>query len=196
MWYANLYFGFNFLINSLAVIKNDTIVGDPLYRAALWVGNQTCKYSLCYEIHGEAGKHFNLISDLCVSVNAYYSAMSNPALGNVISAVGIRASDDTDTCHDINIVQNTVTGACEASVNGGPVLSVGSESRNNGVNVKQDIMSHVRVSVPNCERVPLIMWVICQNMSGELMMRFDISRAVNLRSSSHGLLGKYYDLFI
>ena len=140
-------------------------------KAALWVGNETGKYSLCYHVYGESGQHFNLLSDLCVSVNAYYS--SNPYFGNVISAVGIRASDDTDTCHNISIVQNSVTGACETSINGGPKLTVGSDSRNNGVNVKQRMLSRVRVSVPNCEKTSLIMWVTCQRVSGEFMMRFD-----------------------
>jgi hypothetical protein len=173
-----------------AVLKNDTVIGDPLFEAALWVGEETCKYSLCYEIHGESGKHFNLVSDMCVSVNALYTAMRNPADGNIISAIGIRGSDDTDACHNIEIVQNQVTGMCDTRINGGSVLAIGSDVTTNGINVRQRMMSRVRVSLPNCERIPLVMWVTCQNMSGELMIKFDITRGVNLRPSSHGLLGK------
>lgn len=117
--------------------------------------------------------------------------MNNPADGNVISAIGIRASDDNDTCHNIEIIQNSATGVCETSINGGPLLTVGGETTIRGVNVKQRMMSRVRVSVPNCERIPLIMWVTCQNINGEFMMRFDISRGVNLRPTSHGLLGNH-----
>ena len=188
---SELNFRYIFICPHAAVIKNDTVIGDPLYEAALWVGNQTSKYALCYEIHGESGQNFNLISDLCVTVNAYYTPMNNPANGNIISAIGIVASDDTDTCHNISVVQNSVTGVCETSINGGPLLPVGSEWTHNGINVKQRMMSRVRINVPNCERVPLIMWVTCQNMGGEFMIRYDISRAVNLRPSSHGLLGKH-----
>lgn len=181
---------------SVAVIKNDTVIGDPLFEAALWVGKDACKYSLCYEIHGESGHHFNLVSDMCVSVNALYTPMRNPDDGNIISAIGIRASDDTDACHNINIEQDPNTGSCVTSIGGTSPLTIGEERTFQGIMVKQRMSSRVRIRVPNCERVPLIMWVTCQNMSGQLMMRFDISRAVNLRPSSHGLLGKYtYNIY-
>ena len=170
-------------------MKNDTIIGDPLYEAALWIGEELCKYALCYEIHGEARKHFNLLSDKCVSVSAAYSSMSDPTAGNIISAIGIRASDDTNSCVNIDIVQDSNTGICVTTV-GGQALSVGGEINVNGIYVKQRMMSRVRVSVPNCDKIPLVMWITCQNINNELMMRFDISRGVNLRPSSHGLLGK------
>lgn len=107
-----------------------------------------------------------------------------------IHPVGIRASDDNDMCHNIEIVQDQTTGHCVTSINGGSSLSIGADVTFSGINVKQRMSSRVRVRVPNCERIPLVMWVTCQNMSGELMIRYDISRAVNLRPSSHGLLGK------
>ena len=40
--------------------------------------------ALCYEIYGNAGKMFNLISDGCVQVNAGYSGTNIPVIGNVI----------------------------------------------------------------------------------------------------------------
>ena len=115
--------------------------------------------------------------------------MRNPDHGNIISAIGIRASGDSDQCHLINIVQDQSTGHCRTMVNN-TMLSVGGSYERYGISVRQRMATRVRIGVPNCERVPLIMWVTCQNMSGELMMRFDISRAVNLRPSSHGLLGE------
>ncbi|XP_019849170.1 PREDICTED: uncharacterized protein LOC100641243 [Amphimedon queenslandica] len=178
-----------------AVIKNDTVIGDPLFEAALWVGNTTCQYSLCYEIHGSSDQHYNLLSDLCVSVNAYYTPMRNPDDGNIISAIGIRASDDNEQCHLINIVQDQTTGFCVTTVNSGAPLVVGDTGfQDDSVSVRQRMATRVRIGVPNCERIPLVMWVTCQNMSGELMMRFDISRGVNLRPSSHGLLGQFYNI--
>ena len=117
--------------------------------------------------------------------------MRNPSDGNIISAIGIRASDDNNQCHLIDIVQDQTTGFCRTTVNGGSPLAVGGSGfEDDSVSVRQRMATRVRIGVPNCERIPLVMWVTCQNMSGELMMRFDISRGVNLRPSSHGLLGK------
>ena len=48
----------------------------------------------------------------------------------------------------------------------------------------------VRISVPNCENVQLVMWIVCEEVRGEGMLRFIITRGVNLRPTSHGLLGK------
>ena len=31
--------------------------------------------SLCYEVHGQSGQNFNFVSDLCVTVNAHYTAV-------------------------------------------------------------------------------------------------------------------------
>lgn len=116
--------------------------------------------------------------------------MRNPKQGNIINAIGILASDEDDRCHTIDIVQDQSTGHCRTIINNGSMLQVGDTFNMEGVRVMQRMATRVRIGVPNCERVPLIMWVTCQNISRELMMRFDISRAVNLRPSSHGLLGK------
>lgn len=90
------------------MIKNDTVIGDPLFEAALWVGESTCEYSLCYEIHGESGQHFNLVSDMCVSVNAHYTPMRNPSDGNIISAIGMYIQPVCVytciyTCNDVHV---------------------------------------------------------------------------------------------
>ena len=54
---------------------NDTIIGDPLYEVPVIIDEENNTVSLCYEVHGEPGEHFNLISDTCVSVNALYSSV-------------------------------------------------------------------------------------------------------------------------
>jgi len=60
---------------------NDTVTGNPLMVVPLNVGDSTRielglsesdRVSLCYEVHGEANQNFNLVSDMCVSVNAHY----------------------------------------------------------------------------------------------------------------------------
>ena len=50
--------------------------------------------------------------------------------------------------------------------------------------------NRVRVSVPNCELVDLVMWVMVVEMRGENMIKFVIMRGVNLSPTSHGLVGE------
>ena len=50
--------------------------------------------------------------------------------------------------------------------------------------------SRVRISVPNCGTQRLVMHMLCSSSGGGgPMMRFDITRGINLSPTSHGLLG-------
>ena len=60
-----------------------------------------------------------------------------------------------------------------------------------GISARKTRMDRVRISVPNCEQVNLVLWVICERRPEVDMIRFQIARGVNLASTSHGLLGKY-----
>ena len=156
---------------------NDTIVGDPLYACPF----QADGTSLCYEVRGKANRNFNLVSDTCASVNAYYAPMNSPARGNVISQIGVYAvGESEEDCHTIRVNVD-----CSYEFNGEPVVG---NIRIDGIYVRQ-YPTRVRISVPNCENINLVMWVTCQNASGQEMLRFDISRGLNLRPTSHGLLG-------
>ena len=48
---------------------NDTVIGDPLYTVPILVSNEQLSslnldsLSLCYEIHGDSGQWFNLVTD-------------------------------------------------------------------------------------------------------------------------------------
>lgn len=172
-------------------MQNDTIIGDPLFEAALWIGKEKFDKSLCYEIHGTAGDYYNLISDTCVSVNAHFTPMRNPAAGNIISGIGIRAVGESQSCHNVNIQQDQVNAACHTSIGNSSELNVGDHVIINGIAVKQISMTKVRVSVPNCEQLPIVMYVKCDNVSGEFMTRFEVLRGANLRPTSHGLIGKW-----
>jgi len=61
--------------------------------------------SLCYEVHGESiarsGQNFNFVSDLCVTVNAHYTAVHLSLDINVIDQIGVRAVDINNQCHNI-----------------------------------------------------------------------------------------------
>ena len=168
---------------------NDTVIGDPLYEVPLnMISNGTFPQvtSLCYEIHGEAGQIFNLISDGCVQVNANYSAMDIAENGNIISQIGILAYDNTDSCIEILVDVND----CVPVVNGVPYNNTVYDM--NGVSARRR-NNRARITVPNCDNRlfdNLVFWVVCQDMGGQKMIKFQVARGSGLIPDSHGLLGR------
>ena len=135
---------------------------------------------MCYEVHGEAGKYFNLISDTCTSVNALYTALPDEDRINTIKEIGIYARDTSNACVQIKISYS----GCTASVNGQTITS---NYRQNGTSVRP-YLDRWRVSVPNCGPTQAVMWIYCQPPPD--MLKFRIARGNNLSPTSHGLLGK------
>ena len=152
--------------------------------------------SLCYEVRGESNHFFNLISDGCTSVNAYYKRAntSSPNINlNVVTQIGVTAVGNSGVCTNISVNLN---GNCEALVNGGPPAS----GPVDGIQVKRyTSSSRVRISVPNCGDTMLVMWVFCK--SGQIQdpitlvyypinyIRYVIMRGFSLNEKSHGLIG-------
>ena len=163
---------------------NDSVIADPLFTAP--VGNGDAHF--CYEIHGEPNKIFNLVSDKCTVVNAEYIPMRIPRNGNIIGAVGVRAADSAGNCHNIEVHLSPSGSryALDAFIDGQPVSGV---ERVDSVSVRR-YTNRVRVSVPNCELVDLVMWVSVVEMRGERLIKFVITRGVNLTPTSHGLIGE------
>ena len=172
----------NFLTGALG---NDTIVGDPLFTVPLYLPNNRLKQvSLCYEIHGAVNKVFNLVSDRCVSVNAMYISMNNPDLGNVISTIGVKAVDNKGRCIDIVV---SLSEQCIPLVDSQPLMYYNKY----GISViKRNSQRKVSLSVPNCENEQLVMWILCKTIAGQELIDFEITRGLNLRPTSHGLIGK------
>ena len=78
-----------------------------------------------------------------------------------------------------------------------PVIAMGSATQmltgtysRQGVAVRRSLQ-RVRVSVPNCENVQLVMWAICEGEGAQQQIRVMITRGLNLRPTSHGLIGKH-----
>ncbi len=173
-------------------LSDDVIIGDPLFTVPLYnkddttPANGVSSPSLCFEIHGAANQVFNLVSDRCTSVNALYSPMNIRDNGNIISAVGVKAVDGQGQCVEIAV---RLEDGCtpEISNNEGTFTTTRYASR--GVSVRK-YRRAVRISVPNCENNQLSMWVSCDNFRGQEMIKYVITRGVNLRPTSHGLLGK------
>ena len=137
--------------------------------------------SLCYEIRGEANQHFNLISDTCVSVNALYSSI--PSGGNFIRKIGVLAEDSNGVCQEIEADLE----GCTARVNGNNVTMYNQDD----VLVMRRT-NRIRISVPNCNNINLVMWVICEVRGEQSMIKFVVARGFNLNPTSHGLIGKSY----
>ena len=157
---------------------NDTVIGDPVFTVPLKGGG-----ALCYDIRGQPGSYLNLISDKCTSVNADYEAMDIPENGNIMRAIGIRAVSLSGACHDIKVrINDTLTTTVDN-------FEISSVFVSDGVRVRA-YLDRVRVSVPNCDLVDLIMWIARDVTNGQAMLRFQVSRGYNLSPTSHGLIGK------
>ena len=180
---------------------NDTLTGDPLMTVPILTSqsNESEVPSLCYEIHGRAGAYFNLISDECTTVNAFYEKVfvnSSEIDLNVVTKIGVRAvGTDNRTCHDIEIGLAT----CSATID-----NVEHDMTNvviNGIRIRRS-GSRVRLSVPNCADTLLVMWVFCSRGQVEdpvtweyynvSFIRFVVMRGLNLNELSHGLIGIIY----
>ena len=152
------------------------------------------KLSLCYEIHGKSDQWFNLVTDDCVSVNTRY-AMLSPRL-NIMDTIAVRAVDEVNQCVNIRVD----VAECTAMV-GSNNLNVISIYESNGIMVKR-YRNRVRISVPNCQDLTLVMWVICENRTLEnpdspgsiltsKMIKFVVMRGLNFgHRQAHGLLGQ------
>ena len=148
--------------------------------------------SLCYEIHGHKDTNLNLVTDVCATVNAHYTDLSDYL--NVIDQIGVRAVDNMRECKNIQVnVDN-----CSALINELP-LAAGSKYNSAGISVRR-YSNRVRISVPNCNELSLVMWVICETRTiqdpfGEgtvtgNMIKFVVMRGLNFgHREAHGLLG-------
>lgn len=161
------------------------MVADPLFTAPILGGGQ-----LCYEIHGKPNIILNLVSDKCTSVNANYASMNIASDGNIIRAIGIKAADSDRNCHNIEVrlTPPEVDSPISVHIDDNEVSGVVQVDK---VRVRT-YTNRVRVSVPNCELIDLVMWVLHMKVNDQDMLKFVISRGVNLAPTSHGLIGKIF----
>ena len=180
---------------------NDTVIGNTLYTVPILVSEeqlqnlQVDKLSLCYEVLGDSGQWFNLVTDECASVNTHYVALSESL--NVMNSIGVRAVDNDNRCVNIGVDVNE----CAAIVNGANLNSMGRYSAA-GVNVRR-YRNRVRISVPNCAERTLVMWQICERRTFDDpgqpgaditadIIKFVVMRGHNFgHRKAHGLLGNF-----
>ena len=184
-----------------AVLVNDTLTGDPLMTVPILTDENVMLdsdvESICFEVHGEANSYFNLISDKCTSVNAFYEealALNANIDLNVVTRIGVRAVGRRENLC-INIEVDLMM--CTTTVDGD---EVDGNYNFDGIRVTHFASSsRVRISVPNCGETMLVMWVFCK--TGQIRdpvtevyynidyLRFVVMRGYNLNPESHGLIG-------
>jgi hypothetical protein len=180
---------------------NNTVVGDPFYTVPIELAGPLPDAPLipltplCYEFHGEAGRIFNLVNDVCTLVNAHYTQPIPEVDINVIDVVTVRAKDSADVCRDIRMQLN----GCSVTVDG---VAVNGTYSMNDISVRK-YPSRVRISVPNCAS-SVVMWMLCERgplpnpMTGNDvqmdLIKFVLARGVNLNPTSHGVLGQMWNI--
>ena len=172
---------------------NDTVISGGLMTVPINVPDFGSDLHLCYQIQGKPDQYFNFVSDECVSVNAHYARVPGAGFSIVMDSISIVAVDNGGNCHRINI-----------DAAGCSVTFDRKAQEENGICV-HSYTSRVRISVSNCDDSTLVMWVFCQNESFYNpftnsqtepinIIKLEITRGLNLKESSHGLLGKLLHL--
>ena len=157
--------------------------------------NDSDPINLCFEIHGDDGALLNFVSDSCVNVNAHYARVRPVEDINIVDRIYVRAVDSDGVCRNIEVSVDQ----CNASVDNVNVSDYSSA----GITVRE-FRNRVRIVVPNCADIDIVMWVQCINTTflstlstsendvffHAPSIRFVIARGLDLAERSHGLLGQ------
>ena len=177
-------------VQSLAILT-DTIVfvGDPLYEVPVThtpEGMDPTTTSLCYQIHGENEKYFNIISDRCVQVNVLYDPIRrDPQAGNYIKDVGIVAHNTAGGCNSIEVTGRR----CTVTIDGN---ALNGSYDQDGVIITSTGKKLYEVTLPNCKATQgddLRFRLRCVKVDNKRIVRIDVIRNGG-RAGTHGLLGK------
>lgn len=158
----------------------------PLYTPS---ENSPHSYSLCYEIHGEKDETYNFVSDECTEVHAHYYETTDPDPEVVrpfhaVDRITVTAHNNKQQC--VSVTVSLGTNSCSTSL-GGSMLA--GDYLSYGISVRQSA-NRTRIAVPNCANNRLIMNIMCRDMGTTApYLEFRIVRGLNLRESSHGLIG-------
>ena len=170
-------------------LHNDTVRGDPLFSIPLpskYITDPELKsVQLCFEVHGQSGNHYSLISDRCTSVTALYSAGVVDTAMHVITKIGVKTQGTSGACHSVKVDLDN----CSASLDGA-YINESTTASVDGVRVRVR-RSRIRVSVPNCEASKrIVMWVTCTRRSSESLLEVVVARGDGLEPTAHGVIGR------
>lgn len=188
-------------------IDDSNVLADPMFTVPLFTPSLSPSPSLCYEIYGEDDKHFNLLSDQCISVNAHYKRFANEGDTplthsrpfHVIDEIGVRISGGDRGCFDVLIQLHERQ--CIVAINGKAMQ--GGYYRQGSLHIVAS-PNHVSLSVPNCGYGHIVLKVQSKLMSSlrskrtksgvilrEAFLEFGIESGAGITPSVHGLIGKY-----
>ena len=172
-------------------IFTDTVINhnDPLYEVPVThtpPGMDPTTTSLCFQIHGERGDYYNLISDDCIQVNVLYDAMKNPEDGNFLKEIGILARNDENNCTEIQFRSNR----CVPKIDG---IAFNESYSENGITVVQIRKRSFEITTPNCKATQgddITFRITCRRVRGQKVIRFNVMRGSGIKPGAHGLVGK------
>ena len=169
----------------------DTVIthDDPLYEVPVThtpPGMDPTVTSLCYQVRGESGNYYNLISDDCVQVNVLYNAMKNASDGNFIKEIGILAQNTDQNCTEIRMRANRCVPVIDR-------VSFNESYDENGITITKFGKRRFEITVPNCKASQgddIKFEVTCVRVTDQKTIRFDVRRGSGLKPGAHGLIGK------
>ena len=178
-------------------VSDDMVMSVPLEVNPSDVCVSASSLSLCYQVHGRAGKFYNLLSDNCVSVNAHVSRPFSEVEAHVIDQIGITTIGNNGTCYYIEIERQ----GCSVKVNNQDI-SVNTQFEEDGIVVFYDrrIVRNppvIYVTFPNCGRPTVdYFFISCTEYhirgtpTPAEILQFGSSREKSLIRPPHGLIGK------
>ena len=188
--YIYLQLLFPIIVVSLITLTDTvTFHNDPLYEVPVThtpPGMDPTTTSLCYQVHGENGKYYNVISDDCIQVNALYEAFKSSSNENFIREVGILARDSKNNCTEIKLRANR----CSLSING---ISLNESYNENEIIINKSGKQSFKVMVPNCKNTKgddIKFEMACHKAKGQRIVHFNVQRGGGIRPGAHGLVGK------
>ena len=155
-----------------------TTDGDPLFTVQL---NE--KLSMCYAVHGDPNKVYNLISSPSINVNSYFVNWPIKPELNFHGKIGILA------CNRECLVANVET--CELFVNG--ELYGDTVYQSSCVEVVRDNDKITVKTLGGYE--PVEMLIQCHNIDGAKCLKFQVLNPEGLEELNlkpHGIMGKQF----
>ena len=194
--YVAIYIAVFFSSHAVAIppaIFTDTVINrnDPLYEVPVIhtsLGMNATATSLCFQVHGESEKYYNLISGDCIQVNVLYEAMKNPEDGNFHKEIGILTRNYQNNCTEIKLRSNR----CILKTDG-TALNFNESYEENGIKIEKVGKRSFEITVPNCKATQgddLQFRIRCHKSKGQKVIRFSVRRGSGIKPGAHGLVGK------
>ena len=174
----------------LSFLDDSNVRADPMFSVPLISQEENVPW-LCYQVYGEDNKHFNLVTDKCISINAHYSEVKTSVRHtniplHLIDKLGFTFRDNvSQEC--VNVVIELDNQNCLIGINGASMVSGYSKG---SVHVSPVSSKQVSVRATNCDNQPIVMTVECKRMPPQTaFLELKIDNGLGITPSAHGLIG-------